>query len=196
MSVGFIDMKLKIWKFEPSHKNYILNTEVATPHNGRITALAFQPGFLGNEWPCLVSIGQDLKFKMWRLAEDADGNRRKTWTCDVAGDFRNLMPTALSFSEDGSLLAIAFQDIVTLWDPSVASVSATLAHPAVQEPIEYVQLRNTNSVAVIYLSFKLLKAHGIRRGPLLSLFSVRLKEKSIYLGCYRPTVGLESRTVA
>ncbi len=66
----------------------------------------------------LVTIGRDLKFKIWWLVDDTDIYRKKeSWTCDVAGDFRNLSPTAMSFSEDGSLLAIAFQDTVSLWDP-------------------------------------------------------------------------------
>lgn len=59
------------------------------------------------------------------------------WRCEVAGDFRQLMPQALSFSEDGSLLAIAFQDTVTLWDPLTSNLNTTLAHRLVNEPIKY-----------------------------------------------------------
>jgi NET1-associated nuclear protein 1 (U3 small nucleolar RNA-associated protein 17) len=117
--------------------NYELNTDVTMPHHDRITSLAFQPGLLGTEYPCLVSIGHDLKFKIWRLVDDTDIYRQKeSWTCDVAGDFRKMMPTAASFSEDGSLLAIAFQDTVTLWDPMTINLNTTLSHNLIEESIE------------------------------------------------------------
>jgi NET1-associated nuclear protein 1 (U3 small nucleolar RNA-associated protein 17) len=54
----------------------------------------------------------------------------------VAGDFRKLSPTAISFSEDGSLLAIAFQDTVSLWDPMSINLNTTLSHNLIEEPIE------------------------------------------------------------
>ena len=137
-SAGYHDMKLKFWRYDSSRSNYVLNTNVTMPHNDRITALAFQPGLLGSECPCLVSIGRDSKFKIWRLVDDTDIYRQKeAWTCDVAGDFRKMMPTALSFSEDGSLLAIAFQDTVTLWDPMTSNLNTTLTHSLVDQPIQY-----------------------------------------------------------
>lgn len=137
ISAGYHDMKLKFWYYNAVQSNYELNTDVMIPHNDRVTALVFQPGLLGNENPCLVSIGRDHKFKIWRLVDDTDIYRQKeAWTCDVAGDFRKLMPTALSFSDDGSLLAIAFQETVTLWDPMTATLSTTLSHPMIDQHIK------------------------------------------------------------
>ncbi len=137
MSAGYHDMNLKFWRYDAVQANYELNTDVTMPHHDRVTSLAFQPGLLGTEWPCLVSIGRDLKFKIWRLVDDTDIYRQKeSWTCDVAGDFRKMMPTATSFSEDGSLLAIAFQDTVTLWDPMTVNLNTTLSHNLIEEPIE------------------------------------------------------------
>lgn len=137
MSAGYHDMKLKFWRYDATQSNYELNTDVTMPHHDRVTAMAFQPGLLGSEWPCLVSLGRDLKFKIWRLVDDTDIYRQKeSWTCDIAGDFRKLMPTALSFSEDGSLLAIAFQETVTLWDPMTSNLNTTLTHTLVEQPIE------------------------------------------------------------
>ncbi|XP_046645144.1 WD repeat-containing protein 75-like [Daphnia pulicaria] len=48
------------------------------------------------------------------------------------GDFRKMMPTAASFSEDGSLLAIAFQDTVTSWDPMTINLNTTLSHNLIE----------------------------------------------------------------
>ena len=63
--------------------------------------------------------------------------KKDAWTCDIAGDFRQKIPSALSFSEDGSVLAIAFQDTVTLWNPTTSSLNTTLTHLLVNEPIKY-----------------------------------------------------------
>ncbi|KAI9554716.1 hypothetical protein GHT06_019992 [Daphnia sinensis] len=140
MSAGYHDMNLKFWRYDAVQANYELNTDVTMPHQDRVTALSFQPGLLGTEMPCLVTIGRDLKFKIWRLVDDTDIYRQKeSWSCDVAGDFRKLTPSALSFSEDGSLMAIAFQDTVTLWDPTSINLNTTLSHTLVQEPIELME---------------------------------------------------------
>jgi NET1-associated nuclear protein 1 (U3 small nucleolar RNA-associated protein 17) len=64
MSAGYHDMNLKFWRYDAVQANYELNTDVTMPHHDRITSLAFQPGLLGTEYPCLVSIGRDLKFKI------------------------------------------------------------------------------------------------------------------------------------
>ena len=58
--------------------------------------------------------------------------------CDIAGDFRHSTPTAISFAEDGSLLAISFQDTVTLWDPMTSNLKTTLAHSLFDQPIRWV----------------------------------------------------------
>jgi len=139
-SIGYLDVHLKFWHYNAAINNFELNTTVATPHNGDVTAIAFQPGVLGQEWPGLVSISHDYKFKIWRLVDDTDIYRKKdAWTCDIAGDFRQKKPSALSFSEDGSVLAVAFQDTVTLWNPTTASFNTTLSHLILDEPIKLME---------------------------------------------------------
>lgn len=138
--VGYQDTQLKFWQYKASFNNYELNTVVAMPHAGDVTAIEFQPGVLGQQSPCLVSISLDYKFKIWRLVDDTDIYRKKdAWTCDIAGDFRQKIPSALSFSEDGSVLAIAFQDTVTLWNPTTSSLNTTLTHLLVNEPIKLLE---------------------------------------------------------
>ena len=138
-TVNCHDMKLKFWRYDAAQSNYELNTEVMMPHQDRVTALAFQPGLPGADRdgpPCLVSIGRDCKFKIWRLVDDTDIYRQKeAWTCDVAGDFRQWTPTSVSFSEDGSLLAISFGNTVTLWDPMTSTLSTTLSHTLIDQEI-------------------------------------------------------------
>ena len=138
---NYRDTRLKFWRFNIIQSNYELNTDVLMPHEGGgVVSLAFQPGSVGLDWPCLVSLGRtDGKFKLWQLAgEGGDASLKRTfWTCQIAGDFRKMMPTAQSFSEDGSLLAIAFERTVTLWDPMTTSLNSTLAHSLIDSPIEY-----------------------------------------------------------
>ena len=146
---NYRDTRLKFWRFNVVASNYELNTDVLMPHgNSAVTSLAFQPGAVGLDWPCLVSIGRtDGKFKVWQLAGEGDNVsslRRVYWSCQVAGDFRKLTPTAQSFSEDGSLLAIAFESTITLWDPMTSALNSTLAHSLIDAPIE--------SVMILYLT--------------------------------------------
>lgn len=137
LSIGFRDLKLKFWHYNSTISNYELNTEVLVPHFGMVKAMKFQPGQLGRDSPCLVTLGEDHKFKIWRLTDDTDIYKQKdAWTCEAAGDFRGLTPRALSFSEDGSLLAIAFDNIITLWDPLTVNLSKTLSHLLIDQPIE------------------------------------------------------------
>lgn len=137
LSIGFRDLKLKFWRHNATLSNYELNTEVDVPHFGMVTAMRFQPGQLGRESPCLVTIGEDFKFKIWRLVDDTDIYRKKdAWTCEAAGEFRNLKPSTVSFSEDGSLLAIAFENIITLWDPMTTNLNKTLSHILIDKTIE------------------------------------------------------------
>ena len=134
------DTKLKFWRYNDVRANYELNTEVSTPHRGGIvTAMTFQPPTgEDDDAACLVTIGTDRKFKIWRLADDTDIYRTKeAWTCDVAGDFRQLVPGSLSFSEDGSLLAISFDDTIALWNPVTSGLNTTLSHHLVDEPIRW-----------------------------------------------------------
>ena len=76
--VGYQDTQLKFWQYKASFNNYELNTVVAMPHAGDVTAIEFQPGVLGQQSPCLVSISLDYKFKIWRLVDDTDIYRKLT----------------------------------------------------------------------------------------------------------------------
>lgn len=135
------DTKLKFWLYDPVRSNYVLNTEVSSPHRGgMITAMTFQPPTGDDHPPGLVTIGTDRKFKIWRLVDDTDIYRQKeAWTCDVAGDFRQMMPGSLSFSEDGSLLAISFEDTVALWNPITSGLNTTLAHTLADQTIRWME---------------------------------------------------------
>ena len=54
---------------------------------------------------------------------------RYVWNCHSVGFWRDAPITAGAFSGDGSLLALAFQDTVTLWSPGSNALRGTLVFP-------------------------------------------------------------------
>ena len=57
------------------------------------------------------------------------------WTCSSQGFYRDLPCGASDFSQDGSLAAVAFGKMLTLWDPDTVSLRHTQALP---DDIRYV----------------------------------------------------------
>lgn len=57
----------------------------------------------------------------------ADGG--PSWSCDFVGAYRGLVPECCCFSADGSLLAVAFQEVVTVWSPVSWELLTTLSQP-------------------------------------------------------------------
>lgn len=52
-----------------------------------------------------------------------------SWSCDFVGAYHGLVPQCCSFSADGSLLAVAFQEVVTVWSPASWELLTTLSQP-------------------------------------------------------------------
>lgn len=52
-----------------------------------------------------------------------------SWLCDFVSAYHGLVPECCSFSADGSLLAVAFQEVVTVWNPSTWELLTTLSQP-------------------------------------------------------------------
>ena len=59
------------------------------------------------------------------------------WQCESVGFYRNEPASEASFSEDGSLLAVAFAGVLTLWDPSTNQLRATLPHEGLTGKIRH-----------------------------------------------------------
>lgn len=51
------------------------------------------------------------------------------WSCDFVGSYHNLKPTNCSFSADSSLLAVSFQEVITIWSPETWEMLTTLCQP-------------------------------------------------------------------
>ncbi|XP_078656195.1 WD repeat-containing protein 75-like isoform X2 [Branchiostoma floridae x Branchiostoma belcheri] len=123
------EVKLKFWSFNKEKQSFELNTTVDCPHQGKVNTLVFQPRSDADLPPTAVSAGDDGKFKTWTLIDDTDIYRENVcWSCDSVGTYRDLEAKDVAFSEDGSLLAVAFGQSLTIWDPYTIDLKTTFCH--------------------------------------------------------------------
>lgn len=52
-----------------------------------------------------------------------------SWSCDFVGSYHSLRPTNCCFSADGSLLAVSFGEVVTVWSVDTWGLLTTLCQP-------------------------------------------------------------------
>lgn len=85
---------------------------IENPHGaaGRVTAVEFHPLL-----PVVATSSSSGTVKLWRLVDTGAGSRPLTWRCESVQSHRGFACSALSFSPDGSLLAVAAGSTVALW---------------------------------------------------------------------------------
>lgn len=108
---------LRIWTRKDTVDFWNLSAVFSEPHGDQneVNSVEFHP-----ELSVLITTGSDNKFRIWRAAKGQKvrpgGEQLHTWRCEVLRDYRGLTCKCAAFSSDGSLLAVGFQNIVTLWD--------------------------------------------------------------------------------
>lgn len=110
-------VSLKFWTRGSRMGEYSLSTVIYEPHSDAgISALAFRPG---HDMAASSSFGGD--FKVWvrsSYTQETNQMLQKTgWRCQSVGSYKKKPMTAAAFSADGSVLAVAAETVVTLWDP-------------------------------------------------------------------------------
>lgn len=128
------ELYLKFWAWNPDGQSYTLNTRVDYPHTDEITSLAFKHGS-DDDLPMAITTSADKTFKIWHLTNDLGrhhGSNETAWACRSVGFYRENIPTVATFSEDGSMLAVAFGQILTIWDPITNTIQGSLALPPQQ----------------------------------------------------------------
>jgi NET1-associated nuclear protein 1 (U3 small nucleolar RNA-associated protein 17) len=100
---------LKFWRFSHKLNDFGLNTRISEPHKNVLTSLLYHP-----TKDIVVTTSKDGKFKTWNNFVEKEGHTY--WIARSVGVFRDYPATSSSFSPDGSLLAVGFQNNVTLWD--------------------------------------------------------------------------------
>ena len=109
---------------------FVLDSMMDAPHKAAVTGLCNHPTL-----PVAVTTSMDFTFKIWALQDVvggrgfAKGAKRKAWHCRSVGGYRECPARCAAFSHDGSLLAIGYQQVVTLWEPDTCTLQETLTHP-------------------------------------------------------------------
>ncbi|CAG11245.1 unnamed protein product, partial [Tetraodon nigroviridis] len=128
------ELNLKLWASDERTQSFVLNTTIVAPHEAPVTHMCFSPA-PDSQTTLLVSASRDAHFKAWQLAPPTEGEATPppaltsgpvpplilrspslpaadggpSWSCDSSG------PTA---GCDASLLAVSFQEVVTVWSPA------------------------------------------------------------------------------
>ncbi|XP_050974807.1 WD repeat-containing protein 75 [Labeo rohita] len=122
-----LEFFLKLWAFDEKTQSFVLNTTITAAHTDRIISMCFSSS---EETTMLVTTAEDGQFKAWCQGADADTQQDQNfWSCDFVGSYHNLKPTNCSFSADSSLLAVSFQEVITIWSPETWEMLTTLCQP-------------------------------------------------------------------
>uniref|UniRef100_A0A8B9RRE7 WD repeat domain 75 n=1 Tax=Accipiter nisus TaxID=211598 RepID=A0A8B9RRE7_9AVES len=124
------ELQLKLWLYDEETQSFKLNTRINMPHEDHITDMCFREmDELEDDSLILVTAGRDCVFKVWVMVEDTDPEGSVSWSCDFVGSYHNYQATNCCFSEDGSLLAVSFEETVTVWDSITWDLKCTFCHP-------------------------------------------------------------------
>ncbi|XP_021714730.1 WD repeat-containing protein 75-like [Chenopodium quinoa] len=108
---------LKFWESETQEKEYNLSTIVYEPHrDAAVSAVVFHPR---RKMAVSCSYGGDFKIWVQSNTTQSKGgvDSCSGWLCHSVGSYKGKSMTAATFSADGSILAIAAETVITLWDP-------------------------------------------------------------------------------
>lgn len=116
------EFSLKIWQWSKKGQTYVVNTRIEEPHGqgAQVTALSFSPRSYASlsDVPLLLSAGTDNRCRIWRcIAREEKRQRIRYWVARSTFDRRGLNIRSFALSLDGSLIAVAHENCVSLWDP-------------------------------------------------------------------------------
>ncbi|XP_068101027.1 WD repeat-containing protein 75 isoform X1 [Hyperolius riggenbachi] len=125
----FLDVNLKLWEFSHQLQSFVLCSRINMPHETQVTSLAFQKDD-SKKNRTLVTTGNDGFFKVWVLRDNSDIYRQSIgWRCDFVGGYHGNKAIDCCFSEDGSLLAVGFDEIITIWEVKMWRLQWTICQP-------------------------------------------------------------------
>jgi len=174
------ELYLKFWRWDSDSQTYALNTRVDAPHAGPITSLVFYPASAKGAQPIAITTSKDKTFKIWELVMQRGVGKNNheafepVWSCRSIGVYRDYVAHHAAFSEDGSILAVAYGQIVTMWDPYTNTFQRALIHPPENRAVKKVEFLGGNSPFLVSIThdylyvWNLLTCTGMWEYPLCS----------------------------
>nr|BCB28856.1 WD40 repeat-like protein [Mycoleptodonoides aitchisonii] len=163
------EVYMKIWWWDRKAGFWILNTRVDRPHGlKKVTGVVFTPTVRSKDQLLLVTTGEDGNIKSWRIRSTTTktGEVEDFWVARSTFRFRTELPSDVSWSPDGSLLAVSLGPHVALYDPLTNVLCQTLTCS---------DCSNTRSVQFIGLSGRYLAVAGHRDVLLWDLVTQSLR---------------------
>jgi len=178
-------LRLKVWRRQGGSTatpggSFALHTAINKPHSDEITQISFRPyGEFFQEAPAIFgTTGRDGKFKIWSFEEaeveeedDVDeendiSKRENTsrWSNDLTATFHNQTPMDLDFSEDGSVVGVAFGKYLTLWTTEFGELKDNHTNPDKTDSSALRQLlfgRGDSSHLVVYATRRSLIVYDV-----------------------------------
>ncbi|KAJ1978700.1 NET1-associated nuclear protein 1 [Dimargaris verticillata] len=152
------DENLLFWQYNSATNKYQgPNTCVVAPHRGEMRSMAVQPTESDRsseaKAPLVVTTGQDNLFKIWhhqtrrKVVSKNNHNgpasqgakvtvESQYWDCRTAMSYRDYDISTAAFSSDGSVLAVVFYSMITLWDPFTAVRQQVLMSVPTSMPLQ------------------------------------------------------------
>ena len=137
---------LKFWAYDVDTQRYALNSRVNKPHSLPLTSISLCKPRQGYSLrACTTS--EDRSFKVWELQDkqkDTSGalSNIEHWTCVFQGAYKGLPCGASDFSDDGSVLAVSFGPVITLWDAYELRLCESICRSSSSDKIEHVAFLN------------------------------------------------------
>lgn len=118
---------LRWWK-RREDGSFFLHTAVDAPHGiSRVTCMIYSPDtrYLQRNW--MATGDENGEFRLWKLGPSSSANEVTIWQCHAVVRHRPYPITSMQFSSDGSLLAVAYGNLLTIWKTETTSLGAVFA---------------------------------------------------------------------
>lgn len=112
---------LRFWQRDERSDQLEVIGRLESPHGkgGFVTDLCYHPTL-----PVLATASCSGTVKLWRLVSTGYKPKPCTWRCEVVLSYKELTCSSLSFSADGSMLAVGAGSTVVLWHVYEVAVDA------------------------------------------------------------------------